>query len=304
MSHTVSYSELDTIRQCRLKHHLAYKERWRSSGDTPPALSRGSLFHKIMEAHYLMLRSRYRTQTAIDELIDPLSYLADDDESELVRWMYDGYRDVYGDDTSWEILAVELRVERWLLTDAGRLSRFKLKGIIDLLVRDNSAGGGLWIIDHKTCRTLPKDKDFDLDDQFGLYTYLLRRPNTIQGLELAPGLAREDGSLDIRGVIHNAVRTERLKREMQPSERFARTLTTRTDTELKIIASEALDTFEEGYREGPSSTLRGGLPPRSPNPDTCKWRCGYTEPCLSSRKGQDIHGLLEDYGYVVDPLRH
>jgi hypothetical protein len=46
-THTVSYSELDAIRQCRLKAHLAYKERWQPE-TISAALTRGKLFHAVM----------------------------------------------------------------------------------------------------------------------------------------------------------------------------------------------------------------------------------------------------------------
>ena len=47
----VSWSELDALKQCPMKHHLAYEERW-TGPETSKALAIGSLFHKVMEAHY------------------------------------------------------------------------------------------------------------------------------------------------------------------------------------------------------------------------------------------------------------
>lgn len=280
----VSYSELDALRQCPLKHHLAYTERWKPS-TTAPALARGTLFHQVMDAHYRQIRSARLSQSTVDEFVDPRELLRDGSEqAELVKWVYEGYVEEYGIDPEWEILEVEYPLEAWLPGTKGR-SSFKMKGKIDLLVRDHSAGGGLWFVDHKTCRNLPKGKELDFDDQFGIYTYL----------------GRQNG-LDIQGAIHNACRTEKLKRPMTSDERFRRSLTVRTDTELKTMAQEALATFRRGLLAGSREGV--ALPPRAPDPDRCGWRCPFTEPCLMSRKGVELHPLLDDMGFVQDFTRH
>lgn len=272
----VSYSELDTYRQCRLKHQLAYVERWQPD-DVAPALSRGKLFHKVMERHY-----NNRPDAEIRGLLNDTQAGTQTDEQGLVEWIYDGYRDLYGTDPQWEIQGVELAVEEWLPTPKGTRSSFRMKGKVDLLVRDNSTGGGLWVVDHKTCRNLPKsDKDIDLDDQMAIYVKLLRM-----------------GGLDVRGAIMNFCRTQKLVRPMDPEERFKRMYTARTDVELDNIIREVYDTFREAYRP------REGDPPRSPNPDTCRWRCPFTEACLAGRKGGDTRGILSETGYHQDFTRH
>jgi hypothetical protein len=278
----VSYSELDAIRQCGLKAYLAYGERWKPP-TTGPALARGSLFHKVMEAHYTS------GWTARSKNVDAVLGTAElsDEEIALVRWVYEGYVECYGMDKDWEVLEVEHKVEDWLPMPSGKRSTFRLKGTIDLLVRDHSAGDGLWIVDHKTCKNLPKGKEIDFDDQMGLYVYLLRHKG-----------------IDVRGIIYNACRTDKLKREMTMDERFDRILTVRTDRELEIIAAEALTTFRDYYTGLQRGSREGVMPPRSPNADTCRWRCSYTEACLSSRKGIDLRGLLEDMDYHKDPTRH
>ena len=44
-THDVSYSELDAIRQCRLKSYLSYHERWQPEKPSV-ALQRGGLFRR------------------------------------------------------------------------------------------------------------------------------------------------------------------------------------------------------------------------------------------------------------------
>ncbi len=277
-THTVSFSELDATRQCSLKSYLSYRERWQPEV-TAPALSRGKLWHSVMEAHY--------KPGIVPGWVSPWQVLADageTDDANTCRWMYEGYLERYGTDPDWEVVAVEQKVEESLRLPSGRKSKFVMKGFVDLLVRDHSCGGGLFIVDHKSARELPKQKALDFDDQLGIYTWLLRR----QGL-------------DIRGAIHNTARTYKLKsKEMSLGERFSRTLTVRTDRELEIMVAECLRTFQAAYKP-----LRDGeLPPRSPDPDRCSWRCSFGEPCLAARKGGDIAELLTDFGFTQNWGRH
>jgi hypothetical protein len=274
-----------------LKSYLSYQERWQPE-TISAALSRGKLFHSVLEAHY-SAKATTLDSGGVNQGVGPWDVFneAEDtagDEWDVVKWMYEGYLEHYGPDKQWEILAVEQRVEDWLRFPKSRRSSFKLKGFVDLLVRDHSAGGGLWIVDHKTCSELPKQKALDFDDQFGIYMWLLKR----QGH-------------DIRGVIYNACRTKKLKRDMSLDERFRREYTVRTDRELETMAGEALQTFRSAYG-GHVRGAKGGdiLPPRSPDPDRCGWRCPFSEPCLMSRKGRDIHELLTETGFTQSYERH
>lgn len=280
-THVVSFSELDTYRQCRHKHQLAYRERWETE-QTAPALSRGTLFHEVMEAHYRALRAGgvglapdhpSPIHSALQVLVDTTNV-----EAELVEWIYRGYVEHYGFDAEWEIIDVERKIEAWLPTDRGTRSAIRLKGKIDLIVR---VKGELWVVDHKTCKNLPRGRETDLDDQMALYVYLLRR----QGLP-------------VRGAIMNYCRTEKLKtRAMGADERFARILTFRPDRELETIAREARELMAEAYR-------RKGEAPRSPNPDTCRWRCPYLEACLYGRKGGNEQQFLAETGFAQRYERH
>lgn len=326
---TISYSELDTFRQCPLKHELAYRQRWTPDTVAAP-LSRGKLFHAVLEYWYTHLQQAQRgeagegevgewmqlvRESAVEQYLwtpeswrepvvgedgeetpwQPMSpvrfaevwrkpdYLQTE-QQELVQWMLDGYFDHYGtgDFGRWKIRDVEHRVEEWLPNRKGNRSTFKLKGFVDLIVEDNELGG-LWIVDHKTCKNLPKEKDLDFDDQMAIYIYLLRRRG-----------------LDVRGAIYNAVRTWKLKREMTADERFVRRITVRSDEELRVMALEALETMRDAYRK------REIQAPRAPDPDRCGWRCPFTEVCLSGRGKGDGYvtpDLLQDYGFQIDESR-
>lgn len=282
----VSYSEVDTYRQCRLKHQLSYQERWRAEEEAE-ALTRGTLWHTIMEIHYSACKARRegdrrafgRSKEQIMRLLyDPVTG-AQSEMQELLEWMYRGYVELYGADPEWEVVAIEQRFEVWLPTARGTRSTFKLAGTADLIVRDFSAGGGLWIVDHKTCKNLPKGKDLDMEDQTGIYTWLMR-----QGL-----------GLDIRGAIYNFARTQKLKtREMGMDERFKRPLTVRVDKELDTMVGEIYQLMREAY--GPRETE---FAPRSPDGERCGWKCSFTEPCLAARKGADLRMMMEEFGFSV-----
>ena len=302
---TVSYSELDTGRQCAYKHLLGYKERW-TSKETSAALRKGTNWHAIMEVHYLALKETQEPTKKEQERGKTWAKMSDADrlahavkavekyinknlavfeeDLDLLTWMYLGYIEHYGIDPQWRIVAVEYAPELPLPDPSGAPSPFVIKAKIDLLVRDMDYNR-LMIIDHKSGKDLPKEKELDLDDQFGLYHYLLR--------ELGH---------NIFSVIHSAARTQKNKDQVknpQPLEtRFHRTYMSRIDAELDTVAAEAFWTARDLYARDPEQT------PRSTNPDTCRWRCGFTDACLMARKGVPRHEAMQSFDFVQDFTRH
>ena len=284
-THVVSWSEIDCFRQCPFKHMLSYKQRWTKTPRVGSPLSRGSLFHSVLEAHYLCLQSGGSLADA-REVVDPL-FFSNGEQNEdqvMVQWIYEGYIALYADDPNWKVVAVEYANEFWLPTASGTRSNFKLKLKIDLIVQDPARR--LWIVDHKTCKDLPTEKMMELDDQFGLYTWGLRQLGKT-----------------VHGAMHNACRTTRYKDPNKPQpldERFRRTLLYRTDEELDRIALEAYATARRAWSDSPI----GEQPERNPNTDTCRWRCDYTEDCLASRKGVDLREMLVAHGFEQNFERH
>lgn len=296
-THVVSYSELDTLRQCPHKHVLAYRRRWVRETESP-ALLKGTLWHEVMEIHYQTFMGKTPNQRSLDEAkaaviayLKPLVVQAELDNNNdaydrlnLIWWMYDGYVDFHGVDPDWySIDHTEQEIRVWLPTDSGNRSSFQLKMKIDLVVTDGR--GKQWVVDHKSGRNLPHEKHLEINDQFGLYSWGMRQVG-----------------FPVLGSVHNAARTQRNKddsREGQPLDtRFLRSPMYRTEEELDIIALEAYRTFRAGYSVKPEEA------PRHPNEDTCGWRCDYTEPCLAGRKGLDEVQFLEISGFRRDPTRH
>ncbi|HKZ25471.1 MAG TPA: PD-(D/E)XK nuclease family protein, partial [Acidimicrobiia bacterium] len=196
----ISHSELDAFRQCPHKHELAYKQRW-VADVVSPALSTGRVWHVVMQEHYLAIQAEATEHTrrrAVAEIL-LAEQEADEERADLVAWMYDGYEERWGTDPQWEVLGVEDQRLIRLPTRTGRASRFWLRMRIDLLVRERlSAVGGpsskvkTWVVDHKSGRDLPQERELALDDQFGLYTWGARTLGT-----------------PVFGSIYSAARTQR-----------------------------------------------------------------------------------------------
>lgn len=296
----VSYSEIDSFRQCPFKHQLGYKERWKTER-TSPALSRGTLWHQIMESHY-------RTLQAIQQDGDPEKLMAEHrdyvksmlaldrteaqrtEDQVLIEWMYRGYLDYYGFDEKewgWEIIAVEHQAELWLPHPEGKRPSIKVKLKIDVIVRDPMRR--IWIVDHKSGKDLPKQKELDLLDQFVVYEWALKSVGK-----------------DVFGSVHNAARTFRPKNpanEKPLDEQFSRTRMPRTPKELETMARELYLTAETAWRHYRPDPERNA--PRAPDPDRCKWRCDFTEPCLLHRKqGGDHRDIMRQFGFIQDFTRH
>lgn len=306
----VSFSELDTYRQCPLKHMLAYRERWTKAPDEDSPLTKGTLWHAVMEAHYLAIQAIQKgrlREDALDALAKELNQLLWDGPNQsanqkLAWWMYQGYLDKYGYDPQWEILGVEVKFQARLVGPDGP-SRYILKGKLDLVVRDRKTGK-IWIIDHKSGQNLPSQMDLDIDDQFGLYTWLLQQ-----------------AGIDVLGVIHNAARTtmnvgddpdnydpetgEPLKKGIKRQtleQRMHRTLMSRGKRELDAIGRDAWAVAANAY---PQLADREALPLYSaPDPRQCGWKCDFLEPHLIARKGRPIRSALAEFGFEQRFERH
>lgn len=286
---------MGSYRQCPHKHQLEYRERWQSPSRSA-ALAKGTLFHKVMEAHYRGLQMTPRTGRHSPERLAQARGLAmaqlsafrlagtDPEIVDLVEWMYAGYIELYGDDPDWEVVEVERQFIVPLRTASGQRSRFAVKMAIDLLVKDWSMGGRLWLVDHKSGRDLPAKKEVDLSDQFGVYVWSLRQLG-----------------IQVFGCQWNAARTQRNKSKPQPvEERFSRTLISKTAVELDMVARDMYASARQAYSAR-------NLAERHADPDTCNWKCQYLDACLLGRKtGSDVRerNFLIDAGFRQDFERH
>jgi hypothetical protein len=315
----VSYSELDTFRQCPLKHHFAYKMRYKKPVKEDSALAKGSLYHQVMETHYKIIMSAQqkvgrsgriplpdekpllkRIRKAVQAILrDERTGEFLSAQHELISWMYDGYVEKYGIDRQWKIMAVEHNIVTPLRDARGRRTRYHIKCKIDLLVMER-ANGRLWVIDHKSGQNLPTQMDLEIDDQFGLYTWAMR--------EMGKPVA---------GSIHSANRTTQnagdkpenqdafgqplksTNKKQSLDQRMSRTFLSRGEKELTNLALDAYWAARAAYAP-PQYQARYS----SPDPRTCGWKCDFKEAHLVMRKGQKPEKVLHDYGFVIDKTRH
>jgi hypothetical protein len=266
---TSSWTEISTYRQCPHRHKLQYTDRWKSPKTALP-LELGILWHEIMDLHYSGIKEEGapRIEAIIDLLNKNGARDPDHKFGPTALWMYDGYREwAKVEDRKWkEIVEVETAFEVPLL-DTGIL----LTGRIDLLV---IAWRHLWVVDHKASKTLPNDRELDLDDQTPLYIWAMRQ-----------------AGYDVRGAILATTRTHQLKRPMDDEERFLRSTVYRADEELEAVVRDAAATITQARRTDVAHE-------RHPDTQTCKWKCPYVEACIGGRRAAHLEdSILKGQGF-------
>lgn len=279
----VRASQLGDFRHCPLKEFWGWRESggWFDPGrDRSGARGRGTEWHAILQIHYSFIQEDQRAGRTpdLDEIHDAVwDYIADwidnEEDAELLRWMYDGYVELYGFDPNWEVLSVEqtLRVpfqdedgEPLRVPDPDRrgITRPVLyEWTTDLLAKVRDLRG-TFVIDHKSTSAMLGRVDIDLSDQFGLYA-----------------LAWERLGKPVRGQLINQATTKRLKRAQALSERYDRKTSIRTPAELREIELDAVATIRAMYSE---QNLRH--PYSAPDPRTCSWKCDFKELHLQWRR--------------------
>lgn len=310
----VSYSELDTYRQCPLKHQLSYVFRFSKEPEEGSPLRKGTLWHLVMEAHYLVIQKWQTLSGTQNPKPVPLKsinqvlaqcraaaavFWADDhgnqtEDQELIEWMYDGYVEQHGIDRDWLILGVEQRKQWHLPNEGGEPSPYVIKAKLDVVIM-LSSNHTIWVVDHKSGANLPSQMDLEIDDQFGLYVWFLKQEG-----------------LNVVGAIHNAARTTRNQADFDGyvgkskpqtlEQRMHRTYLNRTDIELNNIAMDAFNVAVNMY---PELTGRTRLPLYSaPDPRQCGWKCDFKEVHLMARTGINIEEALEGQGFKQNFERH
>jgi hypothetical protein len=167
----ISNSLLRTVTECERKYYYkGVKQLVLNRPSTP--LKRGSWLHELLEAHYLGEGWEKRHRTLVKEYIrlsdeDKEYYgnLPDDCEMLMRRYVYH-WRSV---DRHLKIIAVEKVFE--LPWPHGHL----FQGKFDVIVEDEY---GVWLMEHKSHKTLPDDDYRFQDIQTARYVYTLNKLGT------------------------------------------------------------------------------------------------------------------------------
>jgi len=177
MKSILTYSALNTFRNCPRKYRLRYIENQRRP-EQPESLAFGSAIHEALEQWYRLPADGLRL-LAILNLIDSKypGRSADPQQKavwQLARAIVMGYAARYAQE-EFEVLEVEKAFEAEIRNpDTGRLSQtFTIAGKVDGIVR---VGQELYLLEHKTASTLTGDYLDRLwtDTQIALYSFYLR----------------------------------------------------------------------------------------------------------------------------------
>jgi len=176
-----SHSRLSAFEQCPLKFKYAYLDRVRSERRTVEAFL-GSRFHEVMEHLYSRLAFERPDLDALKALFNSSWEREWNDKVEVMR----------ADRTAEDYRAIGMKaledyfrrhepfdegqvlgVEREIITDLDAGGRYRMRCIIDRLMR--RADGGLEIHDYKTSAFLPTQQELDDDRQLALYEIAVRK---------------------------------------------------------------------------------------------------------------------------------
>lgn len=312
---TISYSQMTTFKQCRLKW-------WYSYGlDLEPkkpsrALLFGDLTHRLLADYYsgvhdadVVVRDfRNEALAQFDYFEEEIALL--DDDIDMVLAIMERYREFAQENDAWEVVGVEVPFELKVYKPGGVRACCALVGFIDLLVRDDR--GRLWIVEHKTAATLPDEESLVLDDQLSTYAYavktLMQEP--VQGIwynvlrKKLPSVpaVNKNGSISRRKDIDTepsvylqavldagedpaayADILQHIADNATPF--FYRLRSYRTDHELEVLGAALYDIWRDIRNKNKALY-------RSPDA-SCAWKCSFRDVCVTAMKGGDEQYLLD-----------
>jgi hypothetical protein len=317
---TVSYTRLNTQRDCPLKHTLHYLQGWRPV-ERDKKLQLGSAWHEqVLENHYRTIRDyQEHTETrrsparGTDEEKSLLSLCSDVVDSAIkaaenngeytgldpedyatLQWMYDGYKAHWGCDPQWRILDVEYMglAPLGTIQTVNGPQEVLLDYRIDLVVED-SVKGGIFAVESKSAKTLTTQFAMELDDQTGLYEWAFRTSDHPQAKKIN-GCVRSEAKKSMNvGDKPGATKGK----AQSLAQRHQRLMVPRGERELDAIARDALGVTQAAY--GGNTAVYS-----SPNPAECQWKCQFKEVHILLRKGLPLDRTMRDFGFRQVPTEY
>ncbi len=189
----VSQSMAKQFKRCPLATKYKYVEGLAPRSVSKP-LTRGKWFHSLLEEYYTPADDPNAERVGWEEthrrMSNKFSLLFDEEKEELgdlpreMKTLMDSYLWHYDNDQSWTVHEVEKTIE----VPLPFLSGVNLKLRLAMLVEDEY---GLWIVDHKTHKSIPKTTDRMLDIQSPLYVW-----------------AAHEAGIPVSGFVWNYIRTK------------------------------------------------------------------------------------------------
>lgn len=319
-----THSMMKTFRRCPKQFEYKYIERLKPKVMGRP-LRFGTWMHALMEAHYkgedveaVHKRFTHEFSKYFDEEKAELGDLPRDVWSTWLSYLWHYKND------PWIVHEVEFTLEVEL--PDGNVYRCRL----DMLVENQY---GLWVVDHKNHKSLPKLDFRILDAQSALYiwaalknkipvqghiwNYLLSRPvhkpEVIQsGARFSKtGLGSTDYPTLVRAIKKHgfnpsdyAPLLRRLKAQqyvpgvIQTSNHFRRDILEKTPALLKRVANEGYQTHlrQNAYRWDKVNSIER-VPDRS-----CDFMCSYDDLCTMELFGGQTAQLRKQRFYLADPM--
>lgn len=330
-----THSMIKAMRRCPRMTMYKLHDRLKPRVLSRP-LTLGKWMHYLFQAYY----EGKDWKAVHKQLTDQYGQFFDEEKEMLgdlptICWnLMQSYLWHYTNDT-WKVLGVELTVQtRW--PDGGIY-----RGKVDLLVEDDF---GLWIVDHKNHKVLPKHDYRMLDTQSPLYVWAMRRGDPDAGIDPIP----------VSGFIWNYVRTVEpsVPTPLKDGSRISKKL---GDTTFPVFVREmkklGFDPFGPEYRAISARLARDRYVPgepqtsgffqrhvlerdeamlarlaaeafrthkrihsypfhqrdaveRSPDYRGCRYACSYTDLCQTELHGGITGNLLRQNFKVGDPLSY
>jgi putative RecB family exonuclease len=184
----ISNNQIFTYLTCSLKYRFHYVEK-RPPERVSISLPFGGAIHAAIEMYYRGIKNndqiesiqtlwdRFETclKLDLDQKDVPVIYKKDLSDQEAALIMGKAILQTFHENVQIhspeDIVAIEHPLKATLFTEDGTPTDFKLVGIVDLILRDQS--GGIIVVDNKTASKPMAQKTADDNNQMTAYAYLL-----------------------------------------------------------------------------------------------------------------------------------
>ena len=310
----VSHSRLKVWRRCQMQHHYRYYQRLRKIRNGTP-LFIGTGVHSMLEAQ--QIRGNWLPEYQAFEKEFKKMFKEEQemlgDLPGMVKGIVQGYIDKYQDDGLIYVPRHRGRVAE-IQVKVDLDSRTRILGFVDKFPQDEE--GRNWVMDHKTCKSIPDEESRYADLQLLMYVkllphlgypkpdgviwdYIRKKPPTVPEV-LKSGVISKAAKMDTTPKVYmEAVmklpKEKRTATAMAEYEAFAKTLTGKEEKFYRRIYLpspnqalvdnvflDVLKTAEEIRTMGPTATVRNMT-------RDCK-QCSYYSLCQA-----EVRGLDSDY---------